>query len=247
MKKWMVALAFLGVTLGSVQAEPVRVLVYGDSNTYGWQSAQDDQELPRFGDAVRWPGVMKAALGRDYQVSVNGLPGRTLDTDFPKGIGTLDALDLNGKRRLPLAMHVEGPVNVLVLSLGTNDLIDHFHKSNTDIAASLKSVLELAKQDLVPHVAWKAPRILVIAPAPIGDTSKTDFRDDFGAHAAAQSPQLGSLMCKVAIEQGAACLNAGDVIKVDGLDGLHYSPATHARLGRAVAKKIRQLASTPAH
>lgn len=49
------------------------VLCYGDSNTWG----ADPAGPIRFALDVRWPGVMRRALGPDYWVIEEGLNGRT--------------------------------------------------------------------------------------------------------------------------------------------------------------------------
>ena len=49
------------------------ILCYGDSNTWGWDPISES----RFDKDVRWPGVLRKALGDDYEVISEGLPGRT--------------------------------------------------------------------------------------------------------------------------------------------------------------------------
>ena len=60
-----------------------RILIYGDSNSYG------TAPMPHLGaDAVhprglRWGDVMARALGADWDVVIEGLPGRTTVHDDP--------------------------------------------------------------------------------------------------------------------------------------------------------------------
>ena len=49
------------------------ILCYGDSNTWG----SDPETGERFEEEVRWPGVLRRALGNGYHVIEEGLPGRT--------------------------------------------------------------------------------------------------------------------------------------------------------------------------
>ncbi|HVO37470.1 MAG TPA: hydrolase, partial [Spirochaetia bacterium] len=55
------------------------VMCFGDSNTWGYDPATGG----RFGRAVRWTGVLQAALGNDYVVIEEGLNGRTTVWEDP--------------------------------------------------------------------------------------------------------------------------------------------------------------------
>lgn len=50
------------------------ILCYGDSNTWGSDPADPNR---RFGRDSRWIGVMRRELGDDFEVSEEGLGGRT--------------------------------------------------------------------------------------------------------------------------------------------------------------------------
>jgi lysophospholipase L1-like esterase len=50
-----------------------RILCYGDSNTWGYDPATQD----RLDRDVRWPGVLRSALGEGYEIIEEGLGGRT--------------------------------------------------------------------------------------------------------------------------------------------------------------------------
>lgn len=63
------------------QEEPVRILVYGDSNTWGWVPTETGYPTVRYPDEVRFAGVMEAALGDGFEVVVDGLSNRTTNTD----------------------------------------------------------------------------------------------------------------------------------------------------------------------
>ena len=91
---------------------PLRILAYGDSNTWGWLPIADGEPGARHADGVRWPGVMQHALGHACQVRVNGLWGRTLDSDLARGLNGLSGEDHNGLKRLPLALLAEHPVQI---------------------------------------------------------------------------------------------------------------------------------------
>ena len=58
---------------------PLRVLTYGDSNTWGFVSDTTSGNPSRLPDTERWPGVLQAALGGGVQVMVDAIPGRRSD------------------------------------------------------------------------------------------------------------------------------------------------------------------------
>ena len=89
----------------------IEILCFGDSNTYGFTPDWKH----RYGRDIRYPGVLQALLGDGYYVAEDGLIGRT--AAFP---------DTNRDGRsaletLPLSIESHGPVQYIVLMLGTND------------------------------------------------------------------------------------------------------------------------------
>ena len=58
-----------------------------------------------------------------------------------------------------------------------------------------------------------------------------------------KSRQLSKDYAAVAQAAGAEFLDAGSVIRTDGVDGLHLSAAAEQALGRAVAEKVKTILS----
>ena len=74
--------ALIALSLGTANAADQRILVFGDSNTFGWQT--DSQGVvSRMPPDVAWPGQMAHQLGDGYEVIVEGLGGRTTDVTNP--------------------------------------------------------------------------------------------------------------------------------------------------------------------
>jgi lysophospholipase L1-like esterase len=81
-------------------------------------------------------------------------------------------------------------------------------------------------------------RSMVICPAPVKE--RGDLAEIFrGAEARLEG--LPAQMERFARENGAEFLDAGTLIEVDELDGVHLSAAAHGTLGRAVAAKVRTI------
>ena len=75
--------------------DAVRVLCFGDSNTYG--APADDPDYVRLGPDVRWTGRLQGLLGDGYDVIEEGLNGRTTDVDYT------DRPHCNGRTYFPAA------------------------------------------------------------------------------------------------------------------------------------------------
>ena len=61
-----------------------RILVFGDSNTWGWNPSNTlKPPIVRWSDEERFTGVMQKELGDGYTVITEGLNGRTTVWDDP--------------------------------------------------------------------------------------------------------------------------------------------------------------------
>ena len=89
-----------------------RILCYGDSNTWGYTPITG----VRYDEHTRWTGRLQDVLGEDYCVQEEGLNARTSAFDDPF------KPYLNGKDMLEGILVSAKPLDVLVISLGTNDL-----------------------------------------------------------------------------------------------------------------------------
>ena len=102
---------------GSAAAAPGEtgtILVYGDSNVWGWMpGTRAERSPPSTRGSVRLADMPD--LGR---VVENGLNGRTTDLNQPpKSDNSLQ----NGLAGLPSALSVNAPLDVVIIALGVND------------------------------------------------------------------------------------------------------------------------------
>ena len=111
----------------------MRVLVYGDSNSWGYL---DDGLVLRFAD--RWPVEMARALaaqGRPVELVEECLPGRTTNLTDPK-MG--DFVDGAAPFEAILRSHI--PLDLILIMLGTNDVKAHFGRSTDEIIGGLMAL-----------------------------------------------------------------------------------------------------------
>lgn len=208
------------------------ILTFGDSNTHGTAPMEHRTFRKRFGPGVRWPTVMAAALGPDWHLVEEGLPGRTTRHDDPAMWPNMD-----GTTGLRMALASHGPLDVLTIMLGTNDLKTRFTPTVQHITGGVAGLLDIALSVDVQE-AHGGFKVLVIAPPPVVETGpiKGEF---WGAEAV--GPLLAPAYAKLAEARGVGFFDAGSVISVSPVDGVHYDETAHKTLGEAVANAVRGL------
>lgn len=205
----------------------MRILCYGDSNTFGTAPMRRMGEDARHPPGVRWADQMAAALP-DATVMVQGLPGRTTVFDDP-----MEGAYRNGLTVLPAILHSLAPIDLMILCLGTNDQKRRFSLGARDIALGVRRLVREAAASGV------VARTLVVCPPPAypaGDLAAIFHGAD------RNGPDLADEITRFATEEGADVLDASALISVDPLDGVHWSAEAHATLGAALADKVRSLA-----
>ena len=204
------------------------VLCYGDSNTWGCGAAQPEGPPGRYAPDVRWPGVLARELGAGFRVVEEGLPGRTTAFDDP------DEPHRNGADYLPPCLRSHAPLDLVVLMLGTNDVKGRIAATPEDVAAGAARLVDLVRESGC-GTGGGAPDVLLVCPAPV----TLDEGEYAGGRAKALA--LPPLYAELAAAYGCAFLDAGTAIEVDPLDGVHLTPEAHAKLGRVVVERVREL------
>ena len=209
------------------------VLCFGDSNTHGTMPLDNLLDRRRFPRDVRWPGVLSRDLGPDWDVIAEGNPGRTTVYKDPV-VGD----HRSGLLVLPSLLESHETVDIVVLKLGTNDMQARFAATTIDVARAVdRLVATVLQSDCGP--ANKAPAVLLVAPPSIVETG---CLAEIFTGGAAKSARLGKLLGSVAEKRGTAFLDAGDVIAVSPLDGVHYEGEAHKALGKAIARAVQSMA-----
>lgn len=205
------------------------IVCFGDSNTHG-ANPVDQARFPR---DVRWPGVLRADLGPEYEVIEEGLNART--TVFVDPL----ADDRSGKSYLQPCLWSHQPVDLVTIMLGTNDLKTVFGADAPAIANGAAHLVDLARRSLAgPDDA--PPRVLLIAPPPLAPMTDRSELWGFGT-SRVESGRLAGLYRLVAEMRGIPFLDAGSVVTTSPHDGVHLDAEAHLALGHAVATMIREV------
>ncbi len=204
-----------------------RILIYGDSNSYGTAPMASLSDQPVHGRGVRWGDVMAAELGDGWEVIVEGLPGRTTVHDDP-----IEGAYRNGLTVLPAILHSHAPIELLIICLGANDQKMRFGLGAQDVAMGAG---RLAREALASGAVGK---VLLLCPPPVKEAGPLAL---MFAGAESRCAGLAGQMEAVARREGTAFFDAGRVISVDPLDGVHWDAEAHSVLGFAMAGEVRAL------
>jgi lysophospholipase L1-like esterase len=216
-----------------MRTEPRRVLVYGDSLTYGSVPVERVVPTTRYSRDQRWTGVLGARLGPGYEIIEEGLGGRTTDVD-----DRLDPLRLNGATHLPAILASHLPLDLVVIMLGTNDFKWYFERQPEDIAVGVGRLIGICEaSDRIVGTVYPAPQVLVIAPPPLGHISNPWAARLF-AGGLEKSKRYGGALRDLTSFLGARFLDAAEFLTTDGVDGIHFTRQNNAALGTAVAAAV---------
>jgi len=206
------------------------ILCYGDSLTWGYSAELQDRH--RFED--RWPSVLQSELGDGVQVIAEGLNGRTTAYD-----DHLDDCDRNGARILPTVLHSHGPLNLVIIMLGANDMKPYICGHAIGAKQGMERLIDLTLRHAYSFDA-PAPKVLIVAPPAICETSEPDFDAMFGS-SVTESQKLAPLYKQLAADKGCAFFDANTVARTTPLDGVHLDAENTRALGRGLAPIARDL------
>jgi lysophospholipase L1-like esterase len=204
-----------------------RILCYGDSNTWG----QNPLTKERYDDQTRWTRVLASALGPEYEVVEEGLNGRTTVWEDP-----IEGYK-NGASYLIPCLGTHQPLDLVIIMLGTNDLKKRFSLPAYDIAEGAGVLVRLVLASEAGRTG-KPPEVLLLAPPPIAALS--DYAEMF-EEATPKSFKLGAHFQRIAKQFDIPFMDTSEVVVSSAIDGIHLDASEHAKLGHAVAGKVREI------
>jgi lysophospholipase L1-like esterase len=204
------------------------ILCFGDSNTWGFNPVNGQ----RYTRDVRWPGVLRRALGHDYEVIEEGLRGRT--TVFA------DPLEehKSGKEYLPPCLQSHAPLDLVILLLGTNDIQARYAATAMEIALGVGALVELIQRSGTGS-GGDAPDVLLLAPPPIAMVDEPF--DEVFAGAEAKSRRFAAHFARMADLYQCAFYDTAECVVSGAIDGVHWEASEHEKLGKALAPIVRGL------
>ncbi len=209
------------------------ILCYGDSNTWGFMPGSGK----RYDEQTRWTGVMQQELGAEWRVHEEGLNARNSVFDSPY------KPFLNGLTTLPSALISQKPLDVLVISLGTNDLKTHTAKQSAmGVAQLVRETLILSADAPIGYGIFKDKRrIIVVSPIQVWEGIETLGTDSDLTHAHQESTLFPQAFRKALADFPVMLIDAQQFAVPSHKDGVHMEAESHHALGVAVAEAVRAI------
>lgn len=213
----------------NIEPNALRILCYGDSNTWGRVPAKEGHRYPI---DVRWTGLLQKTLGDSYEVIEEGLGGRTTVIDDDKRLGR------NGKTFLPLLLESHKPVDIVIVMLGTNDLKERYQRTPEQITQGMEELLLIIKNE-GKNRDGDSPEIIFMSPPLVDETVLGVERNYKGAEI--KSRQLGVLYKQLANKYGLELIDLAMLVRPSKADGYHLESESHARIAEVLVKKIKNI------
>jgi len=176
--------------------------------------------------------VLQGELGHKFHVIAEGLRGRYTVHDEPFRPGR------SGAALLEPILETHSPVDLLIIFLGTNDVLHHGDMTAYDAARGVEVLARLALASETGP-ANQAPKVLVISPPRIRALSRELAELCHGDPA--RSAGFSRHYREMADARKLHFLDAAEIVEPSSVDGVHLDETGHALLGRAVAGMVLRI------
>ncbi len=203
------------------------IFCYGDSITWGTNPA----DWTRYDYADRWTSVLQEQLGPEYYVTVNALSGRTTSYDSYLPYR-------NGKEPLMMLLESNAPLDLVIIMLGTNDMVKMLNVSAENSAAGMMTLIRIIYQSLSGRNGG-IPKVMIITPPAIGKLS--GFMSLYYEGKEEESKKLSHYYRIFCERFGCIFFDSNDFVKTSDVDGLHLSRQSQRILGVNVAEEVKKI------
>lgn len=204
------------------------ILCYGDSLTWGYTPVSG----ARYPRDVRWTGVLARELGACYEIIEEGLNGRTTAFDV------FYNPNLNGAAHLEAELLTHAPLDLVILMLGTNDLV--LRRTAWEASRGASRLVSIVRGNPGCFLDGE-PRALLVAPPHIGENIARVDMSPLAETGCEEAKKFAPLYLLVARKNDCHFLDAGAIAEPGKLDAVHFDEAGHRLFGEAVAKKVRSI------
>ena len=210
----------------------IRILCYGDSNTWGYISGSEHQ---RYGNSERWTKVLANLLGDKFEIIEEGLNSRTLISNDPRPgkEGT------NGYEYLIPCLDSHDPIDLVILMLGTNELKYTYNKTPEEIGNLLEEYFVKTILNRKSQMKDSYPKLLIIAPPLVSEETGYGRKENKYLGASEKSNKLNDIYKNIAEKYNCYFLsNKGlDV----GIDGVHLTKESHKKLANLLNEMVKKI------
>ena len=209
-----------------------QILVYGDSLSWGIVP----ETRVRLPFDQRWPGVLENRLnasGERVRVIEDCLNGRRTVWEDPFKAGR------SGLDDLAQCMEVNSPLSLVIVMLGTNDFqFCHPHNNAWSAAQGVARLVDVIRKAPIEQ-GMPVPPILIVCPPQAKGACGTMAQKFDGAEE--RGTGLAEAYAQMASGLGCHFFDAGAVVSVSKLDGVHLDADQTVKLGDAMVEVVRPL------
>jgi lysophospholipase L1-like esterase len=215
----------------NTNSETVKILCYGDSNTWGWVPGEMGKK--RFNVDERYPGILQKLLGDEFEVLENGLGARTTNIDDPR----TELPNRNGLNSIVSDLDVYSPLDFVIIMLGTTDTKEMLNRSVEEISEGLEEIVKVIQSKQVLD-GYSVPKVIIVTPSIVNE--EVDFAKEFFKGGEAKGLQLRSKYAELAQKYKCDFIDPTNVVNVDERDGVHLSKENHKALAELISKKFNK-------
>lgn len=212
--------------------EQIRILCYGDSNTWGYISGSDHQ---RYGNSERWTKILSGLLGNKFEIIEEGLNSRTLiSNDTRPG-----KEGKNGYEYLIPCLDTHDPINLVVLMLGTNELKAMYNKTANEIGEIFEKYFVKTILNRKSQLKDCYPKLLIVVPPIVNENQDYCKVNNKYLGASQKSKNLNDIYKEIAEKYN--CYFLSNEGLETGIDGVHLTKDSHIKLAEMLQKEIRNI------
>jgi lysophospholipase L1-like esterase len=215
----------------------MRILIYGDSNSWGYL---DDGSGQRFGG--RWPQQMAGQLGAE--IIEECLPGRVTH-----GADPVEGPQFDGTAPFLAILMSHQPLDHVIIMLGTNDMKARFDRSAEDISAGVMQLVDIVGASRAGHGGWgaaAAPPVTVICPPMLGKRAADESweRHQEWRGGVEKSQKLPGILGRACSARGLDFVDANGFARSSAVDPIHWQADTHRNFGEAMGAHMDAFVKT---
>ena len=212
--------------------EQIRILCYGDSNTWGYISGSDHQ---RYGNNERWTKILADLLGNRFEVIEEGLNSRTLTSNDTRP----GKEGKNGYEYLMPCLDTHDPIDLVILMLGTNELKAKYQKSANNVGEMLEEYFVKTILNRKSHLKDSCPKLLIVVPPIVNENQEYCKTNNMFLGASQKSKELNDIYKNIAKKYN--CYFLSNQGLETGIDGVHLTKESHMKLAKKLEEKINQI------
>ena len=206
----------------------IRILCYGDSNTWGYIPGSDHE---RYNENTRWTRLLSTKLGEDFEIIEEGLNSRTLISNDPRP----GKEGKSGYDYLIPCLDSQDPIDLVVLMLGTNELKYTNNKTPEEIGEILEEKFVKTILNRKSQISNNYPKLLLVTPPLVNEDADSTTKKKY-LNATEKSNKLNDIYKDVALRNN--CYFLSNDRLTPGIDGIHLSSEKHAYLAENLYNEI---------